>query len=206
MIYRIVKYIYRKTLFKLSNNIKRRKKIRNVGEKNITIISSNCLAGCIYSDLGKEFLSPTINTFFYAECFIKFCENLNYYLSLELIMTESSKYANDISYPVGLLGDVEIHFLHYSDFTDAYNKWNRRKEKVNYENIKFIMTDRDGFNENIAKRFSTLNGEGNIIFTAKKYNYDCEVYCKYERDVISSDFTSFRKYERYINIVEWFNS
>ncbi|MCD9546750.1 DUF1919 domain-containing protein [Photobacterium carnosum] len=202
---RIFKYIYRKSIFQFIRKIVKFKYKYQTTTNNLSIISSNCLAGCIYSDLGKEFLSPTINTFFYAECFIKFCEHLDYYLSLDLKEAKYSKYIDKTDYPVGVLDNIEIHFLHYSSFADAYEKWNNRKKKVNYNNIRFLMTDRDGFNKNIGSRFDLLPGKKNIIFTANKYYLQDEVYCKLEKGIISSDFTSFRKYEKYINIVDWFD-
>ncbi|PSV79946.1 DUF1919 domain-containing protein [Photobacterium leiognathi] len=205
MFFRIFKFIYRKTFFKLYREFIKIFYCRKVNNQSITIISSNCLAGCIYSDLNKEFLSPTINTFFYAPCFINFCENLDYYLSLDLIETKFSKYTNDFYYPIGTLGDIEIHFLHYKTFDEARLKWNSRKEKIVKDNVRFIMTDRDGFNTDIANRFSLLEGKNNILFTANSYNLKNEVHCTFEKEVISSDFTSFRKYEKYINIVDWYN-
>ena len=50
---------------------------------DVSIISMNCTGGILYHDLGLKFLSPTINLFFRAEDFIKFCENLDYYLSID---------------------------------------------------------------------------------------------------------------------------
>lgn len=89
-----------------------RKKIIN---KSPTIISNNCNATFIYKDLGLKFYSPTINLFFSINDFIKFIENMDYYLSLDLIeLTDNTK-----NYPVGRLGDIQINFMHYSSFQDA---------------------------------------------------------------------------------------
>ena len=50
--------------------------------KDISIISMNCTGGILYHDLGLQFRSPTVNLFMRAEDFIKFCENLEFYLSI----------------------------------------------------------------------------------------------------------------------------
>ncbi|MEZ8688512.1 DUF1919 domain-containing protein [Vibrio lentus] len=209
MIKRISLYFYRNTLFRFFRFFKKNRYRKLVSKKDITIISSNCLAGCIYSDLDKVFSSPTINLFFYAPCFIKFCETIDHYLELDLIECYKSKYDQAIigKYPVGLLGDIEIHFLHYSSFSDAKISWNARKERVNRENIVFMMTDRDGFDLSIGKRFDALPGRNNVLFSAKKYpDLSSSLFCSGESKIISDDFTSFRKYERYMNIVNWYNN
>lgn len=178
---------------------------KKVNEGNITLISSNCVAGCIYSDLGKEFISPTVNLYFYADCFLKFCENLEYYLNIDLVESVTSKYKSEINYPLGSLDGIEVHFLHYNSFQEAKEKWNSRKERIDFNNIRFIMTDRDGFNEELAIRFSNLPGNKNILLSAKEYNISENVLCYDEDEEISDDFTTFRKYEKYFDVVRWFN-
>lgn len=61
-------------------NIENRKRLKN---KEISIISTNCIGGVLSHDLGLQFKSPTVNLFFRAEDFIKFCENLEYYMSID---------------------------------------------------------------------------------------------------------------------------
>lgn len=74
--------------------------------KDFSFISVNCLGGVISHDLGLQFLSPTINLFFESEDYIKFVENLQYYLKLELEEDTAEE-----SYPVGKLGDIRIFFF-----------------------------------------------------------------------------------------------
>lgn len=204
--YRLMKLLYRISVFKLFRKFKLLFFYKDKAINDLTIISSNCLAGCIYSDLKQEFRSPTINLFFYAPCFIDFCENLDVYLSMELIELKQSKYVNSkVNYPIGSLGDIEIHFLHYSSFELARESWRKRVTRVNSDNISFIMTDRDGFNDDIARRFERLPGRKNLLFSAKEYNIKGNVVCTKESETISNDFTTFRKYENYIDILEWYN-
>lgn len=45
--------------------------------------------------------------------------------------------------PTGLPDDVEIIFLHYPTFEEAKEKWNRRVERTNWDNIhKEFSTER----------------------------------------------------------------
>lgn len=39
------------------------------------------------------------------------------------------------NYPVVGLGDVRLHFNHYTDFTSAVEFWERRKARINFDNL-----------------------------------------------------------------------
>lgn len=116
------------------------------------------------------YLTPTIDLFFYAPCYIKLISNLHYYFSQPLEFTDSSKYpdANDSGhYPIGLLDDVEIHFLHYKDKEQAHLKWSQRIKRVNYDRLFFVFTDKDLCDYNLIQEFDMLDIENKIIFTSK---------------------------------------
>lgn len=113
-----------------------RLRIRN---RNFTILCSNCIGGIIYNRLGMQFLSPTINLFIRQYDFIKFIGNPQFYLSQELIFIET-----EYPFPVGLLGDIRIHFNHSDNEADARLDWERRKKRINWDNLYIIMYDRDG--------------------------------------------------------------
>lgn len=97
----------------------------------ITILSRNCWAGICYHSLDLEFQSPTINMFFNQKDFNKFVTNLDYYLSLPMLF-DGTRYqeALKINYPIGRLGDIQLHFNHTDDFDSALSDWNRRKERI----------------------------------------------------------------------------
>ena len=118
--------------------------------KDITFISQNCIGGIIYHDMGMRFNSPTINLYFLANDFIKFVENLEHYININLIMKENTNIVT------GILDDIEIYFLHYKTNDEALEKWNERKKRINWNNIFIIQTDRDGFDENSFKRFKNI--------------------------------------------------
>lgn len=132
---------------KIRNKIDRRK-INNPG---VSIISNHCMGGIIYHDLGLRFNSPTINLKILPDDFIKLVENLNDYMSCDLIEIES-----DLKYPVAKLKDITIYFVHYKTFEEASDKWNERKKRINYDNIRVMMSARDGCSYDTLQRFDKL--------------------------------------------------
>ncbi len=83
---------------------------------DISIISMNCIGGVLYHDCGQKFLSPTVNLFFMPSDFIKFVNNLDYYLSITQNVVMGDKY------PVGILDDIKIYFMHYDNCEIALAK------------------------------------------------------------------------------------
>ncbi|MFK3588071.1 DUF1919 domain-containing protein [Lactobacillus sp. 23-2] len=142
-------------------NTKRRKQLHNV---NFTILSSNCVGGVIYHDLGLQFKSPTINLWFTPKDYLKFLFSLNKYLSIDLV--EETK--KDVDYPVGLLGDIHLYFLHYKTFAEAKSKWNSRKKRINEDNIYVTFTDRDGFDDDDFQGFLALPYKHKILLAGNK--------------------------------------
>ena len=123
----------------------------------VTIISTNCTGGILYHDLGLEFLSPTINLYFRAEDFLKFCENMNYYLSIdEMVECNDPSIIGSRQYPIAYLGDLLIFLVHYDSVTEAQEKWNKRKRRMNYKKIVILSSDRDGMTEELKDRFERL--------------------------------------------------
>lgn len=94
---------------KIMMPIRIKSKIKNCDIPEISILSVNCIGGVLYHDYGMRFLSPTVNLSFSAEDYIKFMENLDYYLSQSLVPISNEKY----HYPLMKLDDITIEFVHY---------------------------------------------------------------------------------------------
>ena len=103
---------------------------------NFTILSNCCISGSAYKRLGLPFLTPTINVYIEPLDFVKFLSNIEYYLSLNL-----EYYDEETSYPNAYLGDIKIHFYHSKNFDEANNDWNRRKNRINFNNLYIIIRD-----------------------------------------------------------------
>lgn len=132
-----------------------------------SILSCNCTGGVMAHELGMRFMSPTVNLFMDCPDFIKLCERLEYYLSLDPVKSEHSlawhlKDKNidgsntEGEYPVLLLDDLTLFMVHYHSFEEAQNKWNERKKRIDLNNIRIIATDRDGCTAELKQRFENL--------------------------------------------------
>jgi len=133
--------IYGKKQNNRNNTIIQHEKQRLHLKRIPTIISQNCIGGVFYHDMGLAFCSPTINLYFKASDFVKFVSDLEHYLALDLKITWGEEY------PVGYLDDVTIFFMHFSSCSEAQDSWNKRKARINWNNIIIFCTDRDGFSK-----------------------------------------------------------
>ncbi len=129
-----------------------------VSLSDVSLISMNCIAGSFYHDVNAKFLTPTINLFFSADDFIKFVNNLDYYLSL----TPSVEMGDE--YPIGYLDDIIIYFMHFDSVESALSKWEERKKRVNMDKIFVIMVEQNGFTEDSFNGFKQIKYP-KILFT-----------------------------------------
>lgn len=164
--------------FKKKYRAMQRKKIdvrnRNrLTNKQFTIISSNCWGGVVYHDLGCQFLSPTIDLWFEPQDFLKFVENLESYLELEVTEEKSTEY----DYPVGKLGDIHLYFMHYKTFDDAKEKWKARLKRINWDNIFIVMTEWANSTVELYSRFERLPYKNKVLFTIDPHEDYPSTYC-----------------------------
>lgn len=128
---------------------KLRKIIRYFRDKDLTIISSDCIGGVIYHDLKKKFLSPTINLSFseFNYSFLYFIKYLKLYLIEELNFIDSDTYPRATIGGNGVLPIININFVHYKNRFEAELDWNKRKRRIvkniKYIYVKFILDDKD---------------------------------------------------------------
>lgn len=123
----------------------------------VSIISMNCTGGILYHDLGHQFLSPTVNMYMKAEDFIKFCENLDFYLSIdEMEECNDPVIKGERKYPIARLDDILLYLVHYKTVEDAQKRWNERKKRINRDKIVILDTDRDGMTSELMDRFERL--------------------------------------------------
>jgi len=156
--------------------------IRRIGLKNrdFTIISNNCWGGEIYDYFRLPYKSPTIGLWFPAYDYLKFISNLDFYLKQELIQIDASechvyelmkkrykegRYKDPVEKMViGRLYDVDIIFLHYQTFSDAKIKWDKRVQRINYNNLIVKNNDQNGFKTEYFYIFDDLDINGEKIF------------------------------------------
>lgn len=161
------------------NKIGSSKRNNKLKYDDFSIISNNCFAGLTYEYLDLPFSSPTVGLYFFAPEYIKFIKDLKYYVSLPLIElpAHDSKYYNELlrlgqdKKVLGMVGDVEIVFLHYDSFEDAKIKWEKRCKRINYDKIIYKFCDQNLCTEKELEEFNKLDLNNKICFTAKKYDY-----------------------------------
>lgn len=136
----------------------KRLRLRN---KTATIISSNCNGEFVYYDMKLRFLSPTINLSFDMNDYVKFLENLEWYMDQPIVPFQDERF----SYPCGKIGDIEIRFNHYKTFEEAVNKWEERKKRINWDNLYIFAIDGDNCTDESLRRFDDLPYEHKVIFT-----------------------------------------
>ena len=208
--------------YRIAAQRKLHRKIMQKRNKNMdfTIIAQNCIGGVIYSDLGLQFLSPTINMFIEDKNFVKLVENLEYYLSISAEpLTE--KYIdpvdNSITYPKIKIKDIEICCLHYKDCKEAIDAWERRKKRVNLNNV-FVIGNSWNMHGNIELMQKICNSSyKSVLFSNIELDVNNCVYLKDDfwkldkRGIIRPNITDFkpnsyrRYYEEYFDVVSWIN-
>lgn len=138
---------------------------RRIGLKctDFTIISNNCTGGYVYQYFGVPYKTPTEGLYFTTEDYLKLLERPEYYFKHEVKLIDSqqstlAKMGRDIHYPVGLIDDVEVYFMHYPDPKEALSKWYRRASRMNFKKLFFLLTETELATEDHIKRFSKLVG------------------------------------------------
>lgn len=170
---------------------------------NFTIISNNCWAGHVYRYYGLPYNTPTIGLFFFAADYIKFVYNLRFYINHEItfIRREESLYSkyledSNINCPIGKIEDIEVIFLHYSTEEEARDKWERRKNRICWDNIVFKMSEQNQCERSHIEQFDRLPGKRKFVFVSKDYSIESQViYYGYENvGEVKNDTARFRRY------------
>ena len=181
--------------------------------RNFTIISNDCWAGHVYRYFGLPYNTPTIGVGFFADDYLKFVKNLKYYLSkdLEMILPEESKHWNQIRNqgkmfqvcPYARIDDIEVRFSHYNSFEEVKEKWDKRRERMNWNNLIIKMSEHNDCTIEHLKSFDALDYDKKLVFTTRDYGLKSQViYKEYEgKDDIINGTAHFRKYVDLIKLV-----
>lgn len=181
---------FKNAITKARNLYEQWQKRRKLRFTDFSIISNNCWAGtAVYQPFGLKYNTPTVGIFFMDEDYIRFLENLEWYLKQPpvFIHSKESKYYDKISggdkksvtYPIATIGeDVELHFLHYHSKEEALSKWLRRAKRVNFDRLLVKMSLRDSGYDRMAmlKRFCTLPYKNKICFSPIQYPSPMVIY------------------------------
>ena len=161
---------------------------------NFTLIARDCIGGILYHQLGLRFLSPTINLFFTPSDFNYFVLYLKNYIDGELVEIKEE----GVSYPIGLIypkGDeslkpIRVDFMHYDSFTNAKDKWEERKKRINYNNIYVVSSfcypgEIKTLSQEVIDKWNEIKYK-KVLFVNKHYGFDDE--CVLSRDRECEDY------------------
>ncbi len=139
-----------------------------------SIFSNNCWGGVTYSDLDLEFKSPMINMFVREQDYLKLLGNPKQYMSYSLELKEClyTEVYNRY-YPVCKCGDIELHFNHYASFEEAKECWERRKKRIDWNNL-FVMMYTE--NVEVAEAFNKLPYPRKVCFVPFEHEAESLVY------------------------------
>ena len=181
---------------------------------DFSIISNNCWAGTVYRYFGLPYQSPTAGLYFFGTEYVKFAGDLRHYLNtpIEFIDScdsahyETLKSRNELSKPVGIIDDVEIVFLHYPTPEEARAKWERRVERVNWDNLFIKFSQMNDCREEDLRAFDSLEHTNKICFTAmRRPDIACSVY--HPRLCSGGGITNDTdRFTQGFNLVDWLNS
>ena len=152
---------------------------------DFTIISNNCTGGYVYQYFGVPYKTPTEGLYFTTEDYLKLVERPEHYFKHEVKLIdpkESSlaKTGKNIHYPVGVIDDVEVYFMHYPDPKEALEKWYRRSTRMNFSKIFFLLTETELMKNGDIELFADIMGKKDkgcgVCLTLKNYDYPFTQY------------------------------
>lgn len=200
--------IIRKVIRKVTKSFYQKKYRKKFRGRAYSIISSNCIGGVINNRVGQPQNSPTVNLWIPYTEFIKFIHNLHYYINKNLVFIKT-KY----EYPVAVIDDVHIHFLHYSTKEQAEECWEKRKKRIIWDNIYIILYE-DNLTRTQLLQLSNVECKKLIVLTSSKKNLDLPFIKYIEKDkhgrendfvFLDTDFLGRMTFEKQWDFVAWLN-
>lgn len=190
----------------------RRKQLNN---SDFSIICNNCWGGYVYRRYGIPYLTPTVGVGFFANDFIKLCSDVKEYMQkkLEFIPYTESRYRATYeakgytAVPLARLGDIEAFFLHYKTEEEAEEKWTRRAERINYDNLIFKFSKMNGCGDEEMAAFDAFDFQKKIMFTppADAKRFKCAIAFKSAAG--NSEITNdTAEYSRYVKLTKMINA
>ena len=142
-------------------------KYRLLQKSHLSIISRNCFGGVISNLLNLPFRSPFVNMNMIMEYFFKFLHDPHAYLEKEPTFYKMFK-----DFPLLSLEDIRLDMVHYKTSEEAIEKWNERKQRINWNNL-FVVADElfvmpDTSRYDLLKQFDSLPYAKKICFVSFK--------------------------------------
>lgn len=122
-------------------------KYEQLKKNSPTIFTNMCWGGLAYNSVDIPFNSPFINLGLTNNDFFNFLSSPRKYIDVTPTFHQMKPYGNtDELYPIFKCNDIQLHFNHYRSIDDALSCWQRRKKRINWDNILVVFTSIDGKN------------------------------------------------------------
>jgi uncharacterized protein (DUF1919 family) len=139
---------------------------RRVGDKPFCVISDDCWAGELYKHLVRAYNTPFVGVSMRAPDYLRLLSDLPGNLGKELSFEEEGKSPEGTPYPIGYLGQVAIHFIHYPEEAEAREKFERRRQRVDFDNLFFkLSAGRPHCTPELLEEFYALPFERKLALT-----------------------------------------
>jgi uncharacterized protein (DUF1919 family) len=169
--------------------------------RRFCLISDDCWGGALYQHLARPYNTPFIGLQIHVPDFLQLIEDLPGHLDLPLRFGEREMQDDGVEFPVGFLGGVKIHFIHYRDEEEAEEKWIRRRERIEPENLFFkLNAGRKACTSGDVKRFFSLPGRKLAI--SRERVPGCVAVPRWDPNA----YVLFWRSQRVFNAVEWLTS
>ena len=177
-------------------------------KNRITILSDDCWGGYVYHRLHMQFYSPLVNIYWQKKDFVKFMQKPKYYLNQPLKMEREGDIRGNAC-PIGSLGTDEdkvcMDFVHSVCFSDAETLWNRRKSRINCDNlfIKFGIDATDENREEYLDAFAGVKQKKICFYSGETQNEEVLYLKRFEKYVHSGSRMDTIKYHDYCRNLDW---
>mgnify|MGYP003434173936 FL=1 len=139
---------------------------RRLKNKNFSLMANNCLGAIFMHDIQQPFLTPMVNAGIVPSDFVKFLNDLDYYLSVDVKISQEE---SGDTWQFGYIDDIRILFMHFKYYDEPRVKWMERRNRINRDNMFIIMTERDDCTYEDLVAFDHLPYKNKVVFTVREY-------------------------------------
>ena len=151
-----------------------------IGDLEFAVVSNNCWGAHVYQALALPYATPFVGLFIPPDSYLRLLGNFDALIRSELSFIATSAIAglnamrqrDGLTYPIAMLGgEVELHFLHYSDQAEAAHKWTRRVTRMPAEPARYFFKfdDRESASTEQIAQFCAMPLANKVCFTARAY-------------------------------------
>jgi uncharacterized protein (DUF1919 family) len=199
---------------KLKRSINRWRFKRSVGrlrDEEFCIVASNCVGSRIYQILGRPYNTPFVGLLLLPDCFSRLVADFEAYMAQELRFVTETKYEKmqkireaGNHYPLAMLGDLELHFLHYESEEEAREKWTRRKARMDMANLHYILVVNDFCDEQIIARFTGDSPDNKVCFHSQEsLDVPIGVYVPSKDPDIGNLYSQYQRFVGCFDFADW---